>query len=81
MGTAIKEPTVCDLRKNGGVLEKASEEVTFELRPEEKEPAMLKVWRKAFQGKGNCFAWLNYTKTSVGTKGAGERKQQLLPLP
>lgn len=47
-------------------LEKASEEVTFELRLEEKEPAVLKVWRKAFPGKGNCTAWLIYRKTNVG---------------
>lgn len=47
-------------------LEKASEEVTFELIPDvKKEPVVLKVKRKAFQGKGNCFVWLKYSKTSV----------------
>lgn len=47
-------------------LEKTPEEMTFELRLEEKEPAVPKVWRKAFQGKGNCIAWLIYKKTNVG---------------
>lgn len=67
MGTAVNKSTVYDLRKKEvWKLEKASEEVTLELRLEEKEPAVLKVWRKAFQGKGNCTAWLIHRKTNAG---------------
>ena len=40
-------------------LEKASDEVTFETRPEKKESTVLKVRRKALKGKGTCFASLN----------------------
>lgn len=39
-------------------LEKASEEVSFETRPEKKGSTVLKLRRKALRGKGSCFASL-----------------------